>query len=235
MRYDSHGNSAPVTELLMPTFTNKLSAGFKPGPSHPCRHVDEADPRLLEDSPGQRQLQDGTGTQSHALIEKWDAEHGEWIVERLQRRGFSFHDAEDAKQEALRREFQRRLGGGDMPRSVRGWLFTVALNAAKDGRRKRRREDGSWQEFDELAVASGEADPLAELCRGEVSDAMNAVIEKLTLPQKYVIRCYFYTRMSRAEIARSRGISEAAVARMLIRAMNNLRKQLSEVAADVTA
>src|SRR5208283_3566685 len=57
-----------------------------------------------------------------ALIKRWDAEHGEKIIAGLMGRGFSRHDAEDAKQEALHRAFQC-LSEGAFPSSVRGWLF----------------------------------------------------------------------------------------------------------------
>ena len=171
--------------------------------------------------------------QLHALIEGWDAEHGEGIIRCLIRKGVPFHDAEDAKQEALRKA-ARYLGGGRMPRSARGWLLTIARNAATDAHRKRDREGVSWAELDGAAVAGPAVDPLIELSRIELGAAMRAAIEKLPSKQYEVVQG-FYKGQKKSEIAECLEISDTAVGRLLGRALNKLREHLSEFAADVMA
>jgi RNA polymerase sigma-70 factor, ECF subfamily len=60
-------------------------------------------------------------------------------------------DAEDCVQETFLRLLRHLDGGGDLS-NVRGWLFTVAANAARD-RHRRRRRWLPWEDSYDPAVA----------------------------------------------------------------------------------
>jgi len=172
--------------------------------------------------------------QLHALIEGWDAEHGDKIIRFLQRWGLPLHDAEDAKQETLRKASQW-LNKGGRTQSVKGLLLTIAVNVAKDIRRKEKREGGRWAELDASAVISTAVDPLTALYRSEIGNVLKAAIETLQPQQHDVITWYYFDGYTKTEIGNRLGITASAVANRIDRALKRLRKQLSDFEADVIA
>ncbi len=174
-----------------------------------------------------------TREQLHALIEGWDAEHGEVISNALRRRGVPWHDLDAARLDVFRKS-SASLSRGYPPReSTRRWLIAIAGSVAIDYHRQRQRENDGRSTLDESAVASTGADPLTELCRGEISDAMNAAIEKLPPIQQQLIIYSYLENKTNAKIAKDLGVSPVTVAKRIKRALNELRNQMSGFEADI--
>jgi RNA polymerase sigma-70 factor, ECF subfamily len=136
--------------------------------------------------------------------------------------------ADDAVQEAFFSAFRNLKGfrGG----SVRSWLSRIAINAAMDAQRLKKRrpaqpypelEDDTWQ-----PPAGPEADPERTALELERGRALNAALASITPDQRYAIVLYDVEGYDYAEIAEMTGVSLGTVKSRIHRGRLALRDRL---------
>ena len=136
--------------------------------------------------------------------------------------------AADAVQEAFFSAYRnlRSFRGG----SVRSWLSRIAINAAMDQQRLKKRrpsqpypelEDESWQ-----PPAGAEADPVRTAMQGERARALNAALAAITPDQRTAIVLFDVEGYDYAEIAELTGVSLGTVKSRIHRGRLALRDRL---------
>jgi RNA polymerase sigma-70 factor (ECF subfamily) len=136
--------------------------------------------------------------------------------------------ANDAVQEAFFSAYRnmRSFRGG----SVRSWLSRIAINAAMDQQRLRKRrpaqpypelEDESWQ-----PPAGPDADPERTALEGERSRALRAALASITPDQRHAIVLFDVEGYDYAEIADMTGVSLGTVKSRIHRGRLALRDRL---------
>jgi RNA polymerase sigma-70 factor (ECF subfamily) len=136
--------------------------------------------------------------------------------------------AADAVQEAFFSAYRnlRSFRGG----SVRSWLSRIAINAAMDQQRLKKRrpsqpypelEDESWQ-----PPAGAEADPVHTAMQGERSRVLNAALAAITPDQRMAIVLFDVEGYDYAEIAELTGVSLGTVKSRIHRGRLALRERL---------
>ena len=121
-----------------------------------------------------------------------------------------------------RRTFDRRRG------EERGWLFSIARNAALDELRRRRRVTALVGE----PCAEG-AEAVSEDDEGEVAlrrTAVQTALAKLPAREREIVALKFHGGLSNAELARVLGVSESNAGTLLYRTMEKLRKACNATA-----
>jgi RNA polymerase sigma-70 factor (ECF subfamily) len=138
--------------------------------------------------------------------------------------------AHDAVQEAFFAAFRniRSFRGG----SVRSWLSRIAINAAMDAQRFRRRrpaqpypelEDEAWQ-----PPAGDDADPLGVTLAAERSAALSVALTRITADQRTSIVLFDVEGFDYAEIAAMTGVSLGTVKSRIHRGRLALRTLLED-------
>lgn len=138
--------------------------------------------------------------------------------------------ASDVTQEAFFSAYRNlsRFRGG----SVRAWLNRIAVNAAMDTQRARKRrpvqpypelEDESWQ-----PPADEGADPVHTALTSERSHALNAALAAITHDQRTAIVLFDVEGYDYAEIAGMTGVSLGTVKSRIHRGRLALRDQLAD-------
>jgi RNA polymerase sigma-70 factor, ECF subfamily len=136
--------------------------------------------------------------------------------------------AADAVQEAFFSAYRnmRTFRGG----SVRSWLSRIAINAAMDQQRLKKRrpsqpypelEDESWQ-----PPAGDEADPVRTAMQGERTRVLNAALASITPDQRHAIVLFDVEGFDYAEIAQMTGVSLGTVKSRIHRGRLALRDRL---------
>ncbi len=138
--------------------------------------------------------------------------------------------AGDAVQEAFFSAYRNlhSFRGG----SVRSWLSRIAVNAAMDQQRLRKRrpsqpypelEDDSWQ-----PPAGPEADPERTAMRSERARVLEAALGEITADQRYAIVLFDVEGFDYAEIAEMTGVSLGTVKSRIHRGRLALRDRLED-------
>jgi RNA polymerase sigma-70 factor, ECF subfamily len=149
----------------------------------------------------------GDGRALECLFERYEAPVFQFLVGVLR----DHHQAEDALQETFVRALER-LDGVD-PHHLRGWLFTVAYHQALLTRRRHKR----WAppRLEEGGVADPQPGPQTQAERGDDARRMRALLERLPVGQREVIRQRVYEGKRFREIAATLGCPlNTALARM---------------------
>jgi RNA polymerase sigma-70 factor (ECF subfamily) len=144
--------------------------------------------------------------------------------------------AEDLAQEAFMRVYRGR--GSYRPTArFSTWLYTIALNAAKDARERahRRYERGiptsvsashSALALESLAVDASGRMPSRQVDRNELQAVVQRALVELSDNQRTAVLLSKFEQCSHEEIAETMGISVPAVKSLLFRARENLRVAL---------
>jgi RNA polymerase sigma-70 factor (ECF subfamily) len=138
--------------------------------------------------------------------------------------------AADAVQEAFFSAYRnmRSFRGG----SVRSWLSRIAINAAMDQQRYKKRrpaqpypelEDESWQ-----PPATEDADPVRTAMQGERTRALNAALASITHDQRTAIVLFDVEGYDYAEIAEMTNVSLGTVKSRIHRGRLALRERLED-------
>jgi RNA polymerase sigma-70 factor (ECF subfamily) len=120
-------------------------------------------------------------------------------------------DAEDVLQETFLKLLHHLRGAGS-PTNLRGWLFTVAANAARDRLRRRTRWI-PWASTHDAAIA-----PPVLADEDGRQRAVRAAIERLSTRDRLLLGLRAQG-LSYREIASASGIRESSVGRLLARAV----------------
>lgn len=132
-------------------------------------------------------------------------------------------DAEEVVQETFLRLYCHLTSRGNRA-NLRGWIFEVARNAARD-----RRKSAGWQRTVALDPAAGIADPGAgpedEAIRQERGRRLQAAIERLSAPQRECILLRI-SGLRYREIAEVLGINVASVGELVARATARLSEDV---------
>jgi RNA polymerase sigma-70 factor (ECF subfamily) len=140
------------------------------------------------------------------------------------------HQASDAVQEAFFSAYRNMAGfrGG----SVKSWLSRIAINAAMDAQRLKKRrpadpypelEDDTWQ-----PPADASADPVTTSLTSERHRALNGALAKITTDQRAAIVLYDVEGYDYAEIAEMTGVSVGTVKSRIHRGRLALRGLLAD-------
>jgi len=193
--------------------------------------VEDARPSDAVDDPIQRrdlilmeQARDGSLTAFNSLVEAYQ-DHLFALVARMVP---DRDQASDAVQEAFFSAYRnmRSFRGG----SVRSWLSRIAINAAMDAQRLKKRrpadpypelEDDSWQ-----PPADASADPVTTALTTERHRALNHALAQITNDQRTAIVLYDVEGYDYAEIAAMTGVSLGTVKSRIHRGRLALRALL---------
>jgi RNA polymerase sigma-70 factor (ECF subfamily) len=193
--------------------------------------VEDARPSEAVDDPAQRrdlilleQAREGSLDAFNGLVECYQ-DHLYALVARMVP---DRDQAADAVQEAFFSAYRnlRSFRGG----SVRSWLSRIAINAAMDQQRLKKRrpsqpypelEDDSWQ-----PPAGDEADPVSTAMQGERARALNAALGAITSDQRTAIVLFDVEGYDYAEIADLTGVSLGTVKSRIHRGRLALRDRL---------
>jgi RNA polymerase sigma-70 factor (ECF subfamily) len=175
---------------------------------------------LISDEELMRLVQGGDESALGALIERWELP----VKRTIARMILNASEAEELCQETFIRVWQARgaFRGGS---AFRPWLFSIALNLARNRLRWwRRRPHVALDEWEELP---GQGDSgRRSLERRERTDAVRRAVADLPRDQREAIVLFEYEELSHAEIAAAVGASVKAVEARLYRARAALRAAL---------
>lgn len=160
------------------------------------------------------------------LLQAFDAVRDE-LFDRLYSLLGNRDDAQDALQAAFLRCWQARAG---LPavRNLRGWVWRVSLNAARDLRdRLRRRRGRPLSTVEESAVCPRPAPPDA-LVERERLDRLRAALAHLRPEEKDVFLLRLSGGRTYEDIARLRGAAVATVKSRMRAALRKLRQILRD-------
>jgi RNA polymerase sigma-70 factor (ECF subfamily) len=193
--------------------------------------VEDARPSDAVDDPIQRrdlilleQARDGSLDAFNSLVEAYQ-DHLHALVARMVP---DRDQAADAVQDAFFSAYRnmRSFRGG----SVRSWLSRIAINAAMDQQRLKKRrpaqpypelEDDSWQ-----PPAGPDADPVRTAMHGERSRALQAALASITADQRHAIVLFDVEGYDYQEIADLTGVSLGTVKSRIHRGRLALRERL---------
>lgn len=177
----------------------------------------------LSDQELMRFVQAGDFTPAGEIFDRYSA--------RIYNFAYRFLKSSEAAEDATQEVFVKMLKyakqfHGDAKLST--WLFSITANLCRDHLRK---ADNKAKESDDallvLAAPSDQA-PDRELERREDQQRIQRALQVLTPEQREAILLSRYQGLSYAEIAQICGCSEGAVKTRVFRAMETLKKTLSE-------
>jgi len=138
--------------------------------------------------------------------------------------------AEDAVQEAFLRAW-RSLDRFDERAELSTWLYRIAINAAIDQRRSRRRREGVSAKLDEdldgqPRATTDEPDPQRRALSGEIARRARAELERLPAAERTAFLLRHFEGRAIAEIASALGRGENAAKQAVFRAVRKMRRAL---------
>jgi RNA polymerase sigma-70 factor (ECF subfamily) len=146
-------------------------------------------------------------------------------------------DAEEVVQETFLRAY-RRLHQFEARAQVKSWLYSIAINCARDFLQKHRRRDRFSQPLDlespAVARAAVGGQPLPDrMAQGvEMQAHLNRALRHLTPKERAALMLRHFEGLSIAEIGRSLGLRPSATKNCIFRAVRKLRRALGPLAAE---
>lgn len=161
--------------------------------------------------------------EEHSVPELFD-ELRDPLVRYLLCAGLNREDAEETVQEAFLR-LQHHIGGGGDRSNLRGWLFQVARNLARNRHRRARRLQAEALDAGAMVADPG-GTPEDRALRRERALRLRSALEKLTAQQRECLLLRAAGLRYR-EIAEVLGIGISAVGELVQRATERLAGELS--------
>jgi RNA polymerase sigma-70 factor (ECF subfamily) len=137
--------------------------------------------------------------------------------------GLCAADAAEVCQEAMMRAY-RRLDAWRRGGDARAYLAGIAINVAREFRRRRR---GERLGLDPAIVAAAAASEALSPADGVDVQRLAEALELLPPRQREAVTCRYLNRMSVAQTAKALGCAEGTVKAAVFAALGNLRKMLS--------
>ncbi len=162
------------------------------------------------------------------------ADCGRRLVERyweaIQRFCGSYLGDEQLAEDVTQETFAKLSDGTDLPSgAVKPWLYKVARNRCLDILRRHQRSPTHHRRirtgFD---AATSTAGPATRLAREERKRLIREIIENMPEEYRSVLMLKHFEDFSRAEMAETLGLTDAAVKGRLVRASEYLREQLAK-------
>jgi RNA polymerase sigma factor (sigma-70 family) len=139
--------------------------------------------------------------------------------------------AEDVTALAFERLYSSRARLDRRRGSTRGWLFTIARNAALDELRRRRRQQAHL-----TATEPHDDDAALDFAeRAEQRASLRSALLALPLHEREIVLLKFHGQLTNVELARVLGISESNAGTRVHRALLALRKQCSQLGVEEVA
>ena len=190
---------------------------------NPSNQIGKADMKHLSDQELMRRVQGGDHTSASEIFDRYSRRIFNFAYRFLRSR----EAAEDATQDVFVKMLKNsRQFQGDAKLST--WLFSITANHCRDHLRK---ADNKPKESEETLIAIADKSGIAadeELHRKENKNRVRGALALLTPEQREAVLLSRYQGLSYAEIAEISGCSEGAVKTRVFRAMESLKKTLSE-------
>ena len=192
-------------------------------PMSPSNQRETADMKHLSDQDLMKRVQGGDHSSASEIFDRY----GRRIFNFAYRFLRNNEAAEDATQDVFVKMLKNaRQFQGDAKLST--WLFSITANHCRDHLRK---ADNKPKEPAEVLLSIPDSSVESadkRLERKESEDRVRIALERLTPEQREAILLSRYQGLSYAEIAEISGCSEGAVKTRVFRAMESLKKILSE-------
>ena len=150
---------------------------------------------------------------------------------RFCRRALRTHeDAEDATVEIFMK-LREKLGQYDPERPFSSWLYKVAANHCWDTlRRRHTRQDLETDGVESLPLASSDPGQLSQLIEEQSAGRLRSALSQLPPRARMVLTLRYYADFNYDEIAEALSLPRAAVGVALLRARQQLRRVLTQLA-----
>ncbi len=163
-----------------------------------------------------------------------EVECGRRLIERhweaIQRFCGSYLGDQQLAEDVTQETFAKLSDGTELPSgAVKPWLYKIARNRCLDILRRHQRSPTHHQRirtgFD---AATSTAGPSTRLAREERQRLIREIIENMPEEYRSVLMLKHFEDFSRAEMAETLGLTDAAVKGRLVRAAEYLREQLGK-------
>jgi RNA polymerase sigma-70 factor (ECF subfamily) len=145
---------------------------------------------------------------------------------------YNKEDAEDAAQEAVLAMYQN-LGSLKSAYAFKSWMLKILHSVCYSRNRKWSRKEEQYQsdrDIDELGDVLHETNegniPERQAVAADQNEAIIAAIKTLPPVQQSSIIMYYYDEMSYKEIAKALGVTVSTASTNIMRAKNNIKKEL---------
>lgn len=169
---------------------------------------------------------DVSADSSRAAIERLFLQHRVSLLRYLHRLVRCEEDALDLLQECYLRLLRQPDSEAKL---TRGYLFTVALNLARDhGRRATSRSEDRHQPLDDLALADRGFTPDDELVWQQGLERLQAALRELPPRRRKIFLLRRFRQMTAGEIAELLNVSKRTVERELVATMEHCRQRVKD-------
>ncbi len=170
-------------------------------------------------------------------VKSGNAEAFECLVERYQAAALNLaygflgdaHEAEDLAQEAFLRVYRHADSYRPLA-SFKTWFYHILGNLCRNAIKKHKPE--YWEEPPELPSTASH--PLRDVERHELQQAISRALIQLPPNQRLAFILCHYEGLSYAEAAASLDLSVKAIDSLLLRARQNLRRELAAFNANIS-
>ena len=166
-------------------------------------------------------------------VEDWFLSHSRELGQFLRRYIHTQHDIDDCLQETFLRVW-RQERQGTLKDEARGYLFTTALNVARDRHRRNRvRCVGAHDSLDEELADEAGTDAEATTHWRQGMRQLEVALAGLRDSTRAVFLLHHVERMTYPEIARRQGVTTRTVEREMARALTHCAGQLQPFLEEV--
>lgn len=163
----------------------------------------------------------------HATIEEMFLQHRVSLLRYLRRLVGCEQDALDLMQECFARLLNQADSGAKL---TRGYLFTVALNLARDrGRRAVTRAEHAHQPLDDVELVDTQSTPYEEFVWNQALERLKAALSELPPRQRKIFLLRRFRHLSTGEIAELLNVSKRTVERELVATLEHCRGRMKDL------
>lgn len=180
---------------------------------------------MENESPSDVELMARVGLEDRAALGLLAQRHRVRILSLAYRLLGDWHEAEDVAQETLLRVRQAARGYEPQAKFTT-WLYRIVHNLTTDRHRRAGRTPLPLEAVQDVEAEDPSQNSPVE--RAELAQAVQQAIARLPDRQRRVVILHRYEGLSHSEIGEVTGWSRSAVESLLVRAYENLRKNLAQ-------